>query len=337
MISPWFRRLAYITTLLAFCVIVIGAFVRLTDAGLGCPDWPGCYGHITPPDEAHELSRVEQQFPGAKVEAHKAWNEMIHRYLAATLGLLIVVMALVAWRNRRSPAQPVLLPTLLVLLVSFQGALGMWTVTMLLRPAIVTMHLLMGMLTLALLGWLAFRARGPGYEAASSAPGRHLRGWAFLGLFVLFAQIALGGWTSTNYAALHCPDFPTCQGQWLPPTDFSEAFDIVGEPGVNYEGGLLDNDARVTIHVVHRIGALITTVYLLLLAMAVVRSSGAAARRAALLLMVVLALQVGLGIGNVVMSLPLGLAVAHNGGAALLLLALVFLNHALRRKTAGAI
>jgi len=336
-ISRWFVRLSYLTTILAFCVIVIGAFVRLTDAGLGCPDWPGCYGHIAPPDEAHELAHVEKHFPGAEVEQHKAWNEMIHRYLASALGMLIIVMAVLAWRNRHAEGQPVVLPILLVLLVSFQGALGMWTVTMLLRPAIVTMHLVTGMLTLALLGWLAFRVRPRANASGFSMRSQGLRGWAFLGLFVLFAQIALGGWTSTNYAALHCPDFPTCQGQWLPPTDFSEAFDIIGEPGVNYEGGQLDNDARVTIHLVHRIGALITTVYLLLLAMLVIRSGDTLARRAALLLMAILAIQVGLGIGNIILSLPLGLAVAHNGGAALLLLSLVFLNHALRRKTAGAI
>jgi len=337
MISPWFSRLSLLATVLAFCVIVLGAFVRLTDAGLGCPDWPGCYGQITPPDSAHEVSQVEQNFPDAKVELHKAWYEMIHRYLASTLGLLIIAMAVLAWRNRHDEEQPVLLPILLVLLVSFQGALGMWTVTLLLRPAIVTLHLISGMLTLALLAWLAFSVRPRNGAPVFAQRGRGIRAWALLGLLVLFGQIALGGWTSTHYAALHCPDFPTCQGRWLPPTDFSKAFDIIGEPGVNYEGGLLDNDARVTIHLMHRVGALVTTLYLVLLGVAVLRTDDALVRRGGWLMLAMLVVQLGLGIGNVMMSLPLWLAVAHNGGAALLLLTLVSLNHVLRRKTVGGI
>ena len=337
MISRWFVRISYLGTILAFCVIVLGAFVRLTDAGLGCPDWPTCYGHITPPNEAHELEHVEKHFPGAEVVQHKAWHEMIHRYLASTLGFLIIVMAVMAWRNRRDEMQPLLLPMFLVLLVCFQGALGMWTVTMLLRPVIVTLHLLTGMLTLALLAWVSFTVRPRNDAPVFGQRGRGIRGWALLGLFILFGQIALGGWTSTNYAALHCPDFPTCQGQWLPPTNFSQAFDIVGEHGVNYEGGLLDNDARVTIHVMHRLGALVTTVYLLLLAFAVLRTDDSLLRRTGGLMILMLAVQLSLGIGNVIFSLPLGLAVAHNGGAALLLLTLVSLNHVLRRKTVGGI
>lgn len=339
--SAWFLRVARLATLLAFCVIVIGAFVRLTDAGLGCPDWPGCYGQLTPPDEAHELRRAEQAFPGARVETHKAWHEMIHRYLASTLGLLIIVMAVLAWRNRADPQQPLALPLFLVLLVCFQGALGMWTVTQLLRPAIVTLHLLTGMLTLALLAWLAFGRRADRQPPPMRPLTRHvppgIRGWAIAGVVVLFVQIALGGWTSTHYAALHCADFPTCQGQWLPPMDFAAAFDLVGEHGVNYEGGRLHNDARVTIHVMHRLGALVTTLYLLLLVFLLMRGPDRSLRRFGLLVLVALSIQLGLGIGNVLMSLPLGLAVAHNGGAALLLLALISLNHALRRKTVGDI
>lgn len=334
--SAWFLRVARLATVLAFCVIVIGAFVRLTDAGLGCPDWPGCYGQITPPDETHELIRAEKAFPGARVETHKAWHEMIHRYLASTLGLLIIVMAILAWRNRADPKQPVALPLFLVVLVCFQGALGMWTVTLLLRPAIVTLHLLTGMLTLALLAWLAFGRSDSRSPTAGPNPAG-ARGWALAGVLVLFVQIALGGWTSTHYAALHCPDFPTCQGRWLPPMDFAEAFDLVGEHGVNYEGGRLHNDARVTIHVMHRIGALVTTLYLLLLAFLVIRGVDRSLRRFGVLLLAALLIQVSLGIGNVLMSLPLGLAVAHNGGAALLLLALISLIHALRRKTVDAI
>jgi cytochrome c oxidase assembly protein subunit 15 len=332
--SPWFRRIAYLATAVAFCVIVLGAFVRLTDAGLGCPDWPTCYGQITPPDAEHEIAAAQEAYPGAVVVRHKAWHEMIHRYLASTLGLLIIALAVIAWRNRRDPAQPLTIPLLLVLLVCFQGALGMWTVTLLLRPAIVTLHLLMGMATLALLTWTALRS-----SDASSAPapraasGGGLRTWAAMGLLVLFCQIGLGGWTSTNYAALQCMDFPTCQGHWWPPTDFAAAFDILGEPGVNYEGGRLDNDARVTIHLTHRIGALVTFLFLAGMGIAVLRSSNAAARAPAWSLLAILLLQVALGISNVLFSLPLTLAVAHNGGAALLLVSLVALNHRLRRQT----
>ncbi len=330
MIDPWFRRLAWLATLLAFCVVVFGAYVRLTDAGLGCPDWPTCYGQVAPPEAPHELAAAEQAFPGANIEQHKAWNEMIHRYLASTLGLLIVVMAVLAWRNRTSAAQPVLLPLLLVLLVCFQGALGMWTVTLLLRPAIVTLHLLMGMATLGLLAWLTFGTvlRSP----AARPPGR-LRHWAALGLAVLFAQIALGGWTSTNYAALQCPDFPTCQGYWWPPTDFVRAFDLVGEGGVSYEGGRLDNDARVTIHVMHRLGALLTTLYLFGLAVAALRIGGFPLRVAGGALLSSLAVQLGLGISNVLFALPLPVAVAHNAGAALLLLVLVAFNRVARQQS----
>ena len=331
MSGPWFRRIAYLATAVAFCVIVLGAFVRLTDAGLGCPDWPTCYGQITPPHAEHEIAAAQEAFPGAVIVRHKAWHEMIHRYLASTLGLLIIALAVMAWRNRRDPGQPLAIPLLLVLLVCFQGALGMWTVTLLLRPLIVTLHLLMGMATLGLLAWTALNSSGA--RSAPVAAGRGLRTWAALGLLVLFGQIALGGWTSTNYAALQCMDFPTCQGQWWPPTDFGSAFDLSGEPGVNYEGGRLDNAARVAIHLTHRIGALVTLVFLGALGIAALCAFPAGERRPAWALLLVLLLQVGLGISNVLFNLPLGLAVAHNGGAALLLISLVALNHRLRRQT----
>lgn len=332
MTGPWFRRLAYIATVLAFCVIVIGAFVRLTDAGLGCPDWPTCYGQVLPPHHDHEIAAAQKAFPGAMIERHKAWHEMIHRYLASTLGLVIVVMAVIAWRNRKTPGQPVALPLLLVLLVCFQGALGMWTVTMLLRPAIVTLHLLMGMATLALLAWLALSTRRGERKHRDTDKSAGLRVWAGLGVLILFAQIALGGWTSSNYAALQCPDFPTCQGQWWPATNFTDAFSILGEHGVNYEGGRLENEARVTIHLMHRVGALVTFLYLVGLGLFALRASDAAVRRLGAALLLLVLVQVGLGISNIVLGLPLPVAVAHNGGAALLLVSLVTLNHMLRFK-----
>ena len=327
----WFWRLAWLATAVAFCVIVLGAFVRLNNAGLGCPDWPTCYGQVAPPQDEHEIAAARQAFPGAVIEHHKAWYEMIHRYLASSLGLLIVVLALLAWRNRKQVGEPVALPLLLVLLVCFQGALGMWTVTLLLRPVIVTLHLLMGMSTLALLAWVALSASRGARQNIFAGSGRRLRSWGLIGLLILFGQIALGGWTSTNYAAYQCLDFPTCQGQWWPPMDFRAAFDLVGEPGVSYEGGRLGNEARVAIHMTHRIGALVTLVYLLALGVSALRSAESGVRALGRVLLLALALQVGLGISNVLLGLPLPVAVAHNGGAALLLLSLVAFNRNLRR------
>ena len=326
MSTPWFRRLAWLATGLAFCVIVLGAFVRLNDAGLGCPDWPTCYGQVTPPDDPGAIAAAQRAFPGAVIEHHKAWYEMIHRYLASSLGLLIIALAVLAWRNRRQPGQPVALPLLLVLLVSLQGALGMWTVTLLLRPVIVTLHLLMGMTTLALLAWLALGVSGFAPRQAAFRDRRRLRAWGLGGLLVVAVQISLGGWTSTNYAAYQCLDFPTCQGKWWPPTDFARAFRLTAEPGVNYEGGRLDNVARVTIHWTHRLGALVTLIYLLGLGLSALRSADPGIRRVAGLVLAALVLQISLGISNVLFALPLPVAVAHNGGAALLLLSLVAFN-----------
>ena len=222
----WFRRINSLALLLCFCVVVLGAFVRLSDAGLGCPDWPGCYGHITVPDADHEVQAAEARFPDRPVEAHKAWKEMVHRYLAGGLGLLILALSILGFRQP-SPRPPRWLLLGLPALVVFQAILGMWTVTWQLKPAVVTAHLLGGMATLALLAllnlrlWLR-RIQPPRLLSAA----RRCRMLAMLALCVLIAQIFLGGWTSTNYAALACPDLPTCQGQWVPETDFSEAFTL---------------------------------------------------------------------------------------------------------------
>jgi len=322
-----FGRLAVGATALTFVVIVFGAFVRLTDAGLGCPDWPGCYGQLTAPDAPHEMAAAAEAFPTAPVDPGKAWREMIHRYLAGILGLLILAMAVLSWLNRRDSYQQRLLPLALVAVVILQGALGMWTVTLLLRPAIVTLHLLLGMTTLALLWWMTLRHFGKGALYAKDPPTMNLRPWALGGLAVLGLQIALGGWTSTNYAALHCPDFPTCQGQWLPELDLGGAFHVVGAAGVNYEGGHLTHVQGVTVHFMHRVGAVITLLYLGALGILSIVRGGSANRIGGIALLTLLVLQIALGIGNILYALPLGLAVAHNGGAALLLLALVALNH----------
>ncbi|MEN8174531.1 MAG: COX15/CtaA family protein [Pseudomonadota bacterium] len=328
--TAWFYRLALVATILALVVVVLGAYVRLTHAGLGCPDWPGCYGQLGAPDSSEEIAAAESEFAGAEIDSGKAWREMIHRYFAGTLGLLILALAVIAWRNRYALGQQVVLPILLVVLVVFQAALGMWTVTLLLQPVIVTLHLLMGMLTLALLWWMTLRAghSGPTYTARPATMS--LRGLALGGALVVYLQIALGGWVSTNYAALHCPDFPTCQQQWWPSTDFAGAFRVLGEPGVNYEGGQLSLDQGVTVHLVHRLGAVVTLFYLAMLGFLTWTRGADATRRTGTAMLALLAAQIALGIANVILVLPLSVAVAHNAGAALLLLSLVTLNLVVR-------
>jgi cytochrome c oxidase assembly protein subunit 15 len=318
-----FKKIVFVTTCLAFIVVVVGAFVRLSDAGLGCPDWPGCYGHMTVPDQPHALARADQAYPERPVEPAKAWKEMGHRYLAGTLGLLILLIAIIAWYKRRALAQSPTLPTVIVLLVILQAALGMWTVTLLLKPVIVTLHLIGGMATLALLAWLAVRQLRPVAGVAESRR-RALRPWIMLGLVILIAQMILGGWVSTNYAALACTDFPTCHGVWVPQMDFRHGFQLVRGLGVTASGAPLSYQALTAIHWTHRVGALVTFVYLVTLAAVMLASAGA--RRYGAVLLILVVLQVALGISNVVFSLPLPVAAAHNAGAALLLMTLVVLN-----------
>lgn len=316
---------------LALVVVVLGAYVRLSDAGLSCPDWPGCYQQLIAPTSAQEISRANELYPERPVEVHKAWKEMIHRYLAGALGLLILGLAIIAWRNRSDPKQMVVLPFCLVGLVAFQAALGMWTVTLLVQPAIVTLHLLGGMSLLALVWWLALRQR----QTQQSSPwvwySPAFKAWALVGLALLVVQLVLGGWTSTNYAGFYCPDFPTCQGQWWPNMDFQKAFTIWQPLGKNYEGGRLPPEAAVAIHVVHRIAAMVVLVVLATLSLRAALGRGSPPLR--VIGWVVLALvmtQVGLGIATAINGIPLTLAVAHNAVAALLLLAVVTLNHLLR-------
>ena len=322
---PIIFRLALAASALALVVVVLGAWVRLSDAGLGCPDWPGCYGHIGVPDEAHELAAANAAYPQRPVEAGKAWKEMIHRYAASILGLLIVAIAVLAWRAARRGEGVGKLPYALLALVVFQGLLGMWTVTLLVKPIIVLAHLAGGLSTLALLWWLVLRHASLG--DGQPAPTR-LRGPALAALLVLVLQILLGGWTSTNYAALSCPDLPTCQGQWWPQMDFADGFTPWRGLGVDYEGGVLANESRVAIHVAHRLGAIAAAPLVGLLALLAWRSGGAA-RPVGALIGVLLLLQLALGLGNVLFSLPLAVATAHNGGAALLLLSLLSLLHLL--------
>jgi heme a synthase len=318
------RRLLLAATLLAFGVIALGAYVRLSDAGLGCPDWPGCYGHLLGvPDQAHEQLAASQAYPGRPVETAKAWKEMVHRYFAGTLGLLILGIFLNAWRGDIRRRQSPLLPTLLLGIVTLQAALGMWTVTLLLKPLIVTLHLLGGMSTLALL--LALLLSGRRASVAHVAD-RWLRPLAAGALLLVIGQIALGGWVSSNYAALACSDFPLCQGQWKPAMDLAQAFTLHRELGYTADGSLLSPAALTAIHWSHRLGALVVLAGAGGLAVALLRSSWANGRRWGSILLGVLGLQIGLGIANVLLSLPLSLAVAHNLGAALLLSAVLAIN-----------
>jgi len=330
-----YQRLLYLAAALALTVVVLGAWVRLTDAGLGCPDWPGCYGQLTVPNQPHEHAAAAAAFPDRPVDASKAWHEMIHRYVATTLGLSILGIAGLAFANRRDPRQPVALPTLLLALVIFQGLLGMWTVTLLVKPLIVVAHLLGGLSTLGLAFWLILEARR---KPAMSAPraSRRASGLALLALVILVLQIALGGWTSSNYAALACPDLPGCLGQWWPAqADWHEAFILWRGLGINYEGGVLDAAARVAIHFTHRLGALVTLIVMLVVGYRSARSERSTPQvaRAGRLVLAAVILQVALGLSTVWFGLPLWVATAHNGGAALLLLAVINLNHAASYRT----
>jgi len=332
-----FVRLTLFTSIFALIVIILGAYTRLSDAGLGCPDWPGCYGYATVYHAEDNADSLDKTFPERPLESAKAWKEMIHRYFAGTLGLLILLVAVLAVLNRRSVDQPIFLPLLLVGLVGFQAALGMWTVTLMLKPLVVMGHLLGGMTILSILWWLSLR-NGRLFYVQDTAIPIGLRNsiifWSGVALLVVIMQISLGGWTSANYAALHCPDFPTCQGSWMPPTNFNEAFTLWHENGVNYQYGAMSNEARVTIHIMHRIGALTTFCLLSWLSFRIVRNArDEKLRKMGLVIAAILLLQVSLGITNVLASLPLLVAVAHNAVAALLLLSIVTLNHMLRPRS----
>jgi len=336
--ARWIRSLALAGLLLCFAVVVLGAYVRLTAAGLGCPDWPGCYGNVTPPG-AQASASAQAAYPLKPLDVGKAWREMIHRYAASTLGLIIVVITILAFTTRR--ARLVSLPLALALLatVVFQGVLGMLTVTWQLKPLIVTGHLVFGLTTLSLLWWLwltlprnswgntvglssgAIAVSGTTVEAARIA-------WrlALVGLIALGIQIALGGWTSSNYAAIACPDFPKCQNAWWPQTDYSNAFILWRGLGINYEGGVLENPARVAIHLTHRMGAIIATLTLSLAAISVLtRKVLAKFVLPAWFVLAALALQLTIGISMVLRGFPLPLATAHTAGAALLLLSVLAL------------
>lgn len=318
----WFRRLAFAGLAVCAAVVVLGAWVRLTAAGLGCPDWPTCYGHFTPGNALENAAAINAAYPDRPLEYGKALREMIHRYAAATLGFIIVVMAALAIANRRDSAQPVAAPLFLLVFVVVQGIFGALTVTWQLAPPIVTLHLFGGLTTLAVLWWICLR---PEYRALYASE-LVLRRIALVALAALVLQIALGGWTSSNYAAIACPDFPTCQRRWWPEMNFSDAFVLWRGLGIDYEGGVLDHAARVAIHFMHRVGAVVATIALGVAAFTTIaRARSASLRMAGFAVAIALALQIGIGIMTVVRGFPLGVATAHNAGAALLVLAVVTL------------
>ncbi|KRB03140.1 COX15/CtaA family protein [Lysobacter sp. Root690] len=366
-----FHRIAWLAVALALCVIVFGAFVRLSNAGLSCPDWPTCYGRAAWPTTAHEITD-HAATAIRPVEVHKAWREQFHRMIAGLLGVLVLTLALVSARRRSKGMLQIALAAAVVAIaiplymksehvaasglailgeaillgaalrwsntdlsrasaltlavIIFQALLGMWTVTWLLKPIVVMGHLLGGLLTFSLLVWIAWRATNQPIRLADAVSVRRL---IMLGIAVLGVQIALGGWTSANYAALACGnDFPTCVGQWMPRHDFREAFVLWRGIGVDYEGGILDGEARIAIQLAHRAMAMVVFVYLLGLMVKLLRTPGM--RGWASLLGALTLLQVGLGIANVKLSLPLAVAVAHNAGAVLLLFVLVSLLARLR-------
>jgi len=361
------RWLALFAAVFAFGLVMFGAFVRLSNAGLSCPDWPTCYGQVTWPQHAQAVAHADAAFPDRPYEAHKAWREQVHRFLAGTLGVLVLLLALIAsWRRRGTvlavvggavlaalgvglymrgehvwssalAACAIALPlfaairlqrpgawkicVLALAVIIFQAMLGMWTVTLLLKPVVVMGHLLGGMATFALLAYAALRFAG-----VAAADERHadLRRLVAIGIVLLVCQIALGGWTSANYAALACGygpgSFPQCLGQWAPPTDFREGFVLWRGIGVNYEGGVLDMAARSAIQIAHRLGALVVFCYLGWLS---IRTARRGLRVCGLAIALALAGQVLLGISNVYFGLPLAVATAHNGVAALLLFTLL--------------
>jgi heme a synthase len=329
--DPVHRFLLVTATLLALAVVGLGAYVRLSDAGLGCPDWPGCYGQLLGvPDAGHEVAQAREAFPERPLESGKAWKEMIHRYAAGSLGLLVLGIAVSAWQRRPRIAS---LENALLALIVVQAALGMWTVTLLLKPVIVSLHLLGGMTTWAILLILLRREIGI-FKILPDVPvwlaNVKLARWRALAVVMVFLQIALGGWTSSNYAALACAEFPKClNGQWWPAADFRHAFTLLRELGETASGELLPGTALTAIHLMHRVGALLVCLVVGSYAFRLWRPH----RTAAAWILVALALQIGIGIRNVELQLPLQLAVAHNLCAAFLL-SLLLLSASPRRQLA---
>lgn len=328
--------LAWFAFVLSIVVVVLGAYTRLKDAGLGCPDWPGCYGHWDIPQQTHELDAANRAYPDRPVVAEKAWTEMVHRYVAGVLGVLILLLNIVGWKSTLKD-RPTKHLAFLLFLVVFQAALGMWTVTWNLLPLVVTLHLVGGFTTMALLFLLALRFRRRDFlgNRLRTPAMTSLSMLAWFGLVVIVFQVLLGGWTSSNYAALVCPDFPTCQGSWLPEMDFIKGFDLTSPIGPDYQGGKLELAARTAIHWSHRLFALVVFVVVGFLGLKARRFYDNGISSLGRLILAVLGIQVALGVSNVVYGLPLSVAVLHNAGAAFLILSVIALLFVLHRKKGG--
>lgn len=324
--KPGFR-VALGAVLLAALVLLMGVFTRLTDAGLGCPDWPGCYGHILWPIDGAEIKQAEQLYPNSIVEPAKAWMEMLHRYLSAMLGMLVIALAIISWRRREMEEYPFRLPTLILFLVVWQSLFGMWSVTLKLLPQVVTFHLLVGMTTFSLLWLLALRLGSRPWPVTyvANCQLQRIKPWLVIMLGLLFVQIALGGWTSSNYAAFACGDFPTCQNQWWPEMDFKNGFDVAQSVGPNYLGGKLETEARVAIHVTHRIGGLVLAILTVIIGATLLRVKNNQVRVLALTMLMLMAVELLLGVANNLLMAPMVTALLHHLFSALLLLVLVTL------------
>ena len=319
----WFKNLVLGATILALCVVVFGAYVRLTDAGLGCPDWPGCYGTLTVPESVAAIEEAQANYPNSIIDKGKAWIEMIHRYIAAILGLMILSLAFLAYKNKNEiNVRPSLVYGLLGLVIA-QGMLGMWTVTELLMPIIVSLHLLGGMTTLGLLTYITHRHWGSVSDTLITLKPISQKLIRF-SLVILFIQIFLGGWTSTNYAALACTDFPTCHGELIPPMDFSNGFTLWRELGMTAQGDALTLQALQAIQWIHRIGAFIFVSYFLYIIYLMSKFKSCNLYRN--LLVIVISFQFIIGVLNLLLHLPLALATMHNLGAALLVIITVIIN-----------
>jgi len=320
-------KLALMATLLAALVLLLGVFTRLTDAGLGCPDWPSCYGHTFWPGSPEEIAEAERRFPGTKFEPGKAWLEMLHRYAAALLGLMAVALAVISWRRREREDYPFRLPTLILFLLVWQAFFGMWSVTLKLLPQVVTFHLVAGMTTFSLLWLLALRLGSRPWQLGEVAERQlaRFKPWLVVLLGALLLQIALGGWTSANYAAFACGDFPTCQGQWWPEMDFKNGFDFTQEVSPSYLGGKLETEARVAIHVTHRLVGLVLAVLTFIIAGALLWVKNNQVRVLAMTLVMLMAVELLLGLANNLLMAPMLTALLHHLFSALLLLVLVAL------------
>ena len=326
MVNTQIKKLAGFGVLFALLVVSVGAYTRLADAGLGCPDWPGCYGFLTVPDQIEDVELAETRYPGAPVEYVKAWWEMGHRYIAGALLVLVFSMLVMAYRGREREDTPLALASVLMVIILCQAAFGAWTVTLKLWPQVVTAHLLGGFTTLSLI-WLLFLRQGGFSQIVAALPAPTLL--ARVAFAVVVLQIMLGGWVSSNYAALACYDFPSCDGTYAPPMDLQQGFNIFQSVGPNYLGGIMTSEARTAIHWVHRIGAIIVLLVVGGLVLQVVRQVAIVGYA----LLAALVAQITLGILNVVWVLPLLNATAHNTVGALLLLVLVTINFAPRLRT----